>query len=117
SPGAGSFLGLDLRLPVTTGVDGPGARLGRPAVGAAATVFLPDGRRLVAQVDGGSGHSGKRAPMLHFGLGRLAAATPLRVAVRWRDAAGALRRRTFWLTPGWHHVLLAGGDLEGRAGG
>jgi hypothetical protein len=106
SPNVGTFLGLDLRLPVTTGLDGPGARLGRPAVGAAATVYLPDGRRLVAQVDGGSGHSGKRAPTLHFGLGRLAAGTPLRVAVRWRDAGGSLRRRTMWLAPGWHRVML-----------
>lgn len=107
SPSPGAFLGLDLRLPVTTGLDGPGARLGRPAIGAAATVHLPDGRRLVAQVDGGSGHSGKRAPTLHFGLGRLAAGTPLRVDLRWRDAAGRLRDRTLWLTPGWHRVMLA----------
>jgi enediyne biosynthesis protein E4 len=106
SPRVGSFLGLDLRLPVTTGLDGPGARLGRPAVGAAATVFLPDGRRLVGQVDGGSGHSGKRAPTLHFGLGGLPAGTPLRVEVRFRDAAGALHTQVLHLTPGWHRVML-----------
>jgi enediyne biosynthesis protein E4 len=118
SPAAGSFLGLDLRLPVTTGLDGPGARLGRPAVGAAATVYLPDGRRLVGQVDGGSGHSGKRAPNLHFGLGRLAAGTPLRVVVRWRDAGGALRSRTLHLAPGWHRVMLdaAGARAAGDQG-
>jgi enediyne biosynthesis protein E4 len=108
SPEVGSFLGLDLRLPVTTGKDGPGARLGRPAVGAAVTVRLPDGRRLVGQVDGGSGHSGKRAPTLHFGLGRLAAGTPLRVDVRWRDSGGTLRTRTLRLAPGWHRVMLDG---------
>ncbi len=106
SPAVGSFLGLDLRLPVTAGADGPGARLGRPAVGAAATVTLPDGRRLSAQVDGGSGHSGKRAPILHFGLGRLPATTPLRVTVRWRAPGGALRSRTWTTTPGWHRILL-----------
>ena len=113
SPAAGSFLGLDLRLPVTTGLDGPGARLGRPAVGAAATVHLPDGRRLAGQVDGGSGHSGKRAPTLHFGLGRLAAGTPLRVELRWRDGGGTLRRRELWLTPGWHRIWLDGGGAPG----
>jgi hypothetical protein len=118
SPGVGSFLGLDLRLPVTTGLDGPGARLGLPAVGAAATVYLPDGRRLVGQVDGGSGHSGKRAPTLHFGLGALPAGTPLRVEVRFRDAGGTLRNRTLHLTPGWHRVMLdSAGTLAAAAGG
>jgi len=117
SPAAGSFLGLDLRLPVTTGRDGPGARLGRPAVGAAAVVHLPDGRRLVGQVDGGSGHSGKRAPTLHFGLGRLAAAgLPLAVDVRWRDAAGVLRSRTLHLAPGWHRVMLDADEPEPASG-
>jgi hypothetical protein len=117
SPAVGSFLGLDLRLPVTTGLDGPGARLGRPAVGAAAVVHLPDGRRLVGQVDGGSGHSGKRAPMLHFGLGRLGAAVaPLAVDVRWRDAAGVLRSRTLHLAPGWHRVMLDASEPEPASG-
>lgn len=112
SPRPGEFLGLDLRLPVTTGRDGPGAAAGRPAIGAAATVYMPDGRRLAAQVDGGSGHSGKRAPTLHFGLGRLPAATMLRVDVRWRDATGAVRNRSLQLAPGWHRVML---DAAGKA--
>jgi hypothetical protein len=112
SPHPGAFLGLDLRLPVTTGLDGPGARAGRPAVGAQATVALPDGRRLVAQVDGGSGHSGKRAPTLHFGLGALDPRTPLPVEVRWRSAAGELHTHTFHLTPGWHRLMLDRGETE-----
>src|SRR5688572_11460540 len=45
SPGAGAYLGLRLNHPD-----------GSPAIGAVARVSLPDGRRLVAQVDGGSGH-------------------------------------------------------------
>ena len=84
-------------------------------MGASVTVHLADGRRLVGQVDGGSGHSGKRAPTLHFGLGRLtarAASVPLRVDVRWRDASGTLRSRTLHLLPGWHRVLL---DAAGPA--
>ncbi|HVR99375.1 MAG TPA: ASPIC/UnbV domain-containing protein [Thermoanaerobaculia bacterium] len=97
SPRRNASLGLDLRLPA-----GPGTR---PAVGAAATVHLPDGRRLVAQVDGGSGHSGKRAPLLHFGLGPLQAGTPLQVDVAWRDARG-IHRQTLRLAPGHHRVLL-----------
>ena len=72
-----------------------------------------DGRRLVGQVDGGSGHSGKRAPELHFGLGRLGAGTPLRVDLRWRDGAGRVRAETLRLAPGWHTILL--GWTDGRA--
>ncbi len=109
SPHAGSFLGLDLRLPVATGKDGPGAALGRPAVGAQVTVHTPDGRRRVAQVDGGSGHSGKRAPTVHFGLGQLppaAARQPLLVEVRYRDGAGTVQEQILHLTPGWHRVML-----------
>jgi len=110
-PPAGTALELDLRLPAGIGSESAS----RPAVGAAATVLLPDGRRLVSQVDGGSGHSGKRAPMLHFGLGRIAAGTPLLVDVRWRDGQGRVREQTLRLTPGWHRVVL--GDLrEGKVG-
>ena len=54
-------------------------------MGAAATVRLPGGRRLVAQVDGGSGHSGKRAPEIHFGLGN---SEVERVEVQWPDRSG-----------------------------
>jgi hypothetical protein len=115
---AGSFLGLNLLLPAggaragakTTERPGlPGAELrGYPAVGAHATLYLPDGRRMVAQVDGGSGHSGKRSPTLHFGLGRLYAETPLRVDLDWRDAQGQPRHETLRLTAGWHTVMLGG---------
>jgi hypothetical protein len=101
SPRRNASLELDLRLPAPEGRS-------RPAVGAAVTVHLPDGRRLVAQVDGGTGHSGKRAPELHFGLGRLAASTPLAVEAAWRDETGTVRRQTIRLTPGRHSVLLGG---------
>ncbi|MFY9825662.1 MAG: CRTAC1 family protein [Thermoanaerobaculia bacterium] len=97
---AGAFLELLPRLPATT------AGLTRPAVGAEVTVTLPDGRRMVGQVDGGSGHSGKRAPEVHFGLGRLSPTTPLRVEVRWRDGQGRPRATTLRLTPGRHTFVL-----------
>jgi hypothetical protein len=61
---------------------------------------------MVAQVDGGSGHSGKRAPELHFGLGRVAAGTPLRVDLRWRDGDGRVRAETIHLVPGRHTIVL-----------
>jgi hypothetical protein len=118
---AGAFLGLHLLLPLSTqepartkarsghpAVDTPG----RPAIGAAATVHLPDGRRLLAQVDGGNGHSGKRSSDLHFGLGRLPPDTRLRVELSWRDPAGRVRRETLHLPAGWHTVLLGSLNRE-----
>lgn len=77
-----------------------------PIIGAEASVTLPDGRRLTAQVDGGNGQSGKRAPQLHFGLGELSTDQPLTVELRWRDRNGQLHSRNLQLRPGWHTLLL-----------
>jgi enediyne biosynthesis protein E4 len=111
NPRRNGFLGLNLLVPVS----GQGATLavhrgrppvkGRPAIGAQATVILPGGLRRVAQVDGGSGHSGKRAPELHFGLGTLTNA-PLRVELRWRAADGQPQKATLTLVPGWYTIML-----------
>lgn len=115
SPNPGAFLGLHLLLPLgpddalpTSSRPGhPGADTrGRPAIGAAATVTLPDGRRLVAQVDGGNGHSGKRSPDLHFGLGHIPDNIRLQVLLHWRDPRGRVQQQTLSLTPGWHTVVL-----------
>jgi len=78
----------------------------RPAIGASARVHLPDGHMLVAQVDGGNGHSGSRAPELHFGLGDLPTDAALRVDLHWRDAEGARHQQTLDLAPGRHSVYL-----------
>jgi hypothetical protein len=90
----------------------------RPAVGATATVFLTaepsTGRRLVGQVDGGAGHSGKRGAELHFGLGTVQPSTRLRVELRWRDGEGRLRDGVVWLSPGWHTVVLASGRADAK---
>lgn len=115
SPAAGAFLGLHLLLPLdaqhsaeTVVRDGhpQPTTPGRAAIGATATVRLPDGRMLVAQVDGGNGHSGKRSQDLHFGLGNLPPTTPVEVELRWRDADGQIQQQRFSLKPGWHTVLL-----------
>jgi enediyne biosynthesis protein E4 len=82
-------------------------RRATPAIGAQATVRLPDGRRLVRQVDGGSGHSGKRSAALFFGLGDRR--VPVRVDLRWRDAGGRVRATTRKFAPGVHTVLLEEG--------
>lgn len=115
SRGRGDFLGLHLLLPLsadktarTSSRTGhPGAdTLGRAAIGATVTVHTADGRRLVSQVDGGNGHSGKRSPQLHFGLGHDSAGHPLRVEIRWRDPDGQINLETLSLMPGWHTVVL-----------
>jgi len=120
APKPGAFLGLHLLVPVDNAqLDGVSARAGhpgsdltgRPAIGATARVTLPDGRKLVAQVDGGSGHSGRRAPEIHLGLGDIPKDKPLPVELRWRDPGGKVRATTLDLQPGWHTVRL------GRAAG
>jgi enediyne biosynthesis protein E4 len=115
SPDAGSFLGLHLLLPLHSGeADRPTSRpghpapgfSGRPAIGASATVLTPSGRRLVGQVDGGNGHSGKRSPDLHFGLGSMSDDAKLRVELAWRDPDGKVHRQELTVSPGWHTVRL-----------
>lgn len=112
---AGSFLGLRLLLPLQkekattliSGLAGLGqAKRGRPAIGAFATVYLPDGRRLVAEVDGGSGHSGKCSTDIHFGLGAVPPDTSLKIELHWRNPDGEVARQTLQLKPGWHTILL-----------
>ena len=115
SPNPGAFLGLHLLLPLAADAGSPlrerpghpGIDLhGRPAICAQALVTLPDGRKFVAQVDGGSGHSGRRSPDIHIGLGKLDPAIILDVQVKWRDTAGQFQQTTLKLAPGWHTVML-----------
>jgi hypothetical protein len=114
---AGPFLGLHLLLPpagevwseTSTRPGHPGiGRWGRAPIGATVSARLPDGRRLVGQVDGGSGHSGKRSHVVHFGLGRTPADALIQIDVTWRDPRGRARRLTVSLPPGWHTVRLGG---------
>lgn len=111
-PACGAFLGLRLLTPTApaAGMEVQAGRAptmaGYPAIGAQATVSLPDGRRLIAQVDGGNGHSGVRSPEIHLGLGAVSADTPLPVTLTWRDAAGQPQHTTLELLPGWHTILL-----------
>jgi enediyne biosynthesis protein E4 len=113
---AGNFLQLYLLLPVkgasassTSVLPGhpPHNLQGRFAIGASATLHLPDGRRMIQQVDISNGHSGKRSPELHFGLGLLPPTAILTVDLAWRDANGAVHRETLNLSPGLHTILLA----------
>ncbi len=95
APHPGAFLGLHL-------VRGKGS----PAIGATAMLTRADGRKQVAQVDGGSGHSGRRSPDIHFGLGLVDPSTPVTVELQWRDLTGKVRRAIRTLKPGWHRLNL-----------
>lgn len=113
------FLALHLLLPVaqTDGSAKPpaGTRVhdghptrqeGTPAIGAFVEAQLPDGRRLIRQVDGGNGHSGQRSPEVLFGIGRTPA-NEIPVRITWRDLRGVLHHETLSLAPGYHTVVLA----------
>jgi hypothetical protein len=82
-----------------------------PAIGATATMRIGD-RVLTGQVDGGNGHSGKRSPELHFGLGTSVndqgAPNDQRVDVEltWRDRSGQVQHSSVKLQPGWHTIVL-----------
>ncbi|HEY6347983.1 MAG TPA: CRTAC1 family protein [Candidatus Angelobacter sp.] len=111
-----SFLQLYLLLPVNREAV-PASRIfpghpsrelqGRYAIGASATLHLPNGRLMIQQVDVSNGHSGKRSPELHFGLGQLPASAILTVDLAWRDVNGTVHRETLHLSPGLHTILLA----------
>lgn len=101
SPRQGNYLGVKLVLPCETKNDKTS-----PAVGAEATLFLPDGKKMAAQIDGGSGHAGKRSQDLYFGLGQIDGQTNLDLEIAWRDRRGLKHKEKFTLKPGWHTIKL-----------
>lgn len=104
SPNPGAFLGLRLIHPN-----------GSPAIGASARVNLPDGRKLIGQVDGGNGHSGRRSPEIHFGLGAWERSKPVQVEIHWRDRDGKVQQTASQLIPGWHTIQLRRTDVLARS--
>ncbi|MDG4793432.1 CRTAC1 family protein [Micromonospora sp. WMMD1082] len=103
-PGDGNFLGLRLFRPAQ-GEAGGGQAIGAPAYGAQVKVTTADGRTRIAQLDGGSGHSGKRSFEVFFGLGA-AGSQPVSAEICWRDYSGAVHVQTLDLTAGWHDLML-----------
>ena len=112
-PVAGSYLSLKIVLPIAREYSGEmivyqGKQQppvpARAAVGAAVSVTRPDGKVLTRQVDGGNGHSGKRSPDLHFGLGDSQGL--VKVEIRWRDQQGQVHQQLFPLRPGRYTILL-----------
>jgi hypothetical protein len=114
-PVAGSSLNLNLLLPVSRDYSGETTVYqgkqraeipGRAAVGATVTVTLSNGKVQTRQVDGGNGHSGKRSPELHFGLGDYQGT--VKVKIRWRDSQGQIHQELLNVKPGRYTIVLAG---------
>jgi hypothetical protein len=100
----GLAISMDLRV--------PGAVAGtRAAIGAEVRLHLPDRRILTAVVDGGSGHGGRRAHDVHFGLGPAPANELFDVNIVWRDETG-VRNETVSVTPGRYRVVLGTNRCE-----
>lgn len=97
APQRGASLSLDLALTNENGSL-------RPAIGATVVATLPDGRRLLRQLEISNGHSGGNAPHIHIGLGDIPDA-PVAVAVVWR-MNGSRQVRDYLLAPGRHRLIL-----------
>ncbi|MFI0795919.1 CRTAC1 family protein [Micromonospora rubida] len=102
APSKGNFLNLRLYRPAIGAPEGQ--MLCTPAYGATVTVTTPDGRKQISQLDGGSGHAGKRSFEVHFGLGN--SSGPVTVDLRWRDLGGQQHSTSQQLTAGTHTLVL-----------
>ena len=111
-----TFVGLNVLMPLQrtesahpTVFSQPPSRplRARPAYGATVTLRLPNDRKQIQQVDGGSGHTGKKSPALHYGIGAVPVGALLDAEFAWRDGNGALRRATVSVVAGrWQTILL-----------
>ncbi|KIA66099.1 CRTAC1 family protein [Nocardia vulneris] len=104
SPSMGNPLQLSLYRPAPQASSGSAAVIGQPAYNATVTVRTADGRTMHSQLDGGSGHSGKRSFDVHFGLG--ASTGPVTAEIAWLDNNGVPRHQTLQLKPGTHALML-----------
>jgi len=103
SPSNKQFVGLRLYRP-TTAAPGGLSMPGTPAYGAMVTLTRADGTKHVSQLDGGSGHSGKRSFEVYLGLG--GADGPVKAELCWRDTAGSVHKQTLTVGAGWHDLML-----------
>jgi hypothetical protein len=107
------FVGLRLYRPLpgqTAGAHNGTQLPGTPAYGAVVKFTTAGGRVQLTQVDGGSGHSGKRSFDVFYGLG--SSHGPVKAELCWRDLTGQVHKQTLSVEPGWHDVLLSGDAQE-----
>jgi hypothetical protein len=95
---AGRAIVINLRTP---GIAGD-----RPLIGGTAQIRLPNGRVVTAHADGGSGHSGKRSPEIHLGIGNVPEGQEFNVELAWRDQGGA-HNASISLPPGRHRIVAS----------
>lgn len=103
SPQMGRHLELQLYRPADEQESDLSAA-GAPAYNAKVTVRTAGGRTMQGQLDGGSGHSGKRGFDVHFGLG--ADDRPVSATIAWLDNQGERHKQTVRLDPGTHAFML-----------
>ncbi|HEX8345408.1 MAG TPA: CRTAC1 family protein [Actinoplanes sp.] len=108
-PSGNAFVGLRLYRPATGAPTGTNP-VGTPAYGAVVKFTDSDGQVQVVQLDGGSGHSGKRSFDVFHGLGD--SRDPVSAEIRWRDLTGQVQQQTLILEPGWHDLMLDGTAME-----
>jgi hypothetical protein len=102
SPARGNHLTLRLYRPAVGSTAQQG--LFTPAYNAHVKITTADGRSQVAQLDGGSGHGGKRSFEVRAGLG--AESGPVTVELRWRDLNGQFHNVSQQFTAGTHTLVL-----------
>jgi hypothetical protein len=66
---------------------GDGIKTCRDAVGTQVRINLPGGRIITRQVEIGTGEGNVNSPILHFGLGEVAADAKLKMEIRWPDGS------------------------------
>ncbi len=93
------------RISTITGAAGTSLR-SRPAIGARVVIRLSDGRSFSSEVDGGNGHSGKRSPDIHFGLGPVAPGTSAELVVTWRSTGVTTKSARFPALPIGQHLAV-----------
>lgn len=114
--GGNGFIGLSPRLLVgpATAPGEPlplasalklGAR-SRPALGAHVAIRLSDGRTFNREVDGGNGHSGKRSPDIHVGLGHVAPGTTADMVFTWSSPGAKPRSARYTNVPVGTHLFV-----------
>ncbi len=102
APARGNHLTLRLYRPGVGSTDEH--MMPSPAYGAHVKITTADGRSQVAQLDGGSGHSGKRSFEVRAGLG--ADSGPVTAELRWRDLNGQFHKVVQHFTAGTHTLVL-----------
>ncbi|MCU6501679.1 CRTAC1 family protein [Rugamonas sp. A1-17] len=112
-----SFIGLSPRFLINVVGNAPAAPMAldlaqkmtarsRPALGTTVDITLSDGRHFRAEVDGGNGHSGKRSPDIHIGLGKVQPGTTADLVFHWRSYDAKTETARYARVPLGQHLFV-----------